>query len=58
MQAAPERALSPLLGHLGDQHVLPPAASATPRAPTDELLERYRRYLVERRDLAPRTVPD
>jgi hypothetical protein len=46
------------LGHLGDQHVLPPAASATPRAPTDELLERYRRYLVERRDLAPRTVPD
>lgn len=53
-----ERVLSPLLGYLRDQNVLPPPTPATASTPVEELLQRYQRYLVEQRDLAPRTVPD
>lgn len=53
---ASERVLRSLFGYLRDQGVLLPAAHSTSKTPADELLERYRRYLVELRDLAPRTV--
>lgn len=53
---ATERALRPLFGYLRNQGVLVPAATSTPMAESEELLKRYRRYLVERRDLAPRTI--
>lgn len=48
--------LCPLLGYLRDQQVLPPPAKATSTL-VDELLDLYGRYLVEKRDLGPSTVP-
>ena len=53
---ATERALCPLFGYLRDRAVLLPSAKTTLMSRTAELLERYRRYLTEQRDLAPRTV--
>lgn len=53
---ATERALRPVFGYLRDQGVLLPPAKSTSMTQADELLERYRRYLVEQRDLASRTV--
>src|SRR5271170_7804488 len=47
-------ALAPLFGYLRDQHVLPPEQPPVPTR-RDELLARYRRHLIEDRDLTPST---
>lgn len=52
-QPLSRRKLKPLLAYLRSLDALPPEASGTV---TDELVERYRRYLLEERDLAPRTI--
>ncbi len=49
------RTLAPLLGWLRDQRLVPPAATMWP-TPIDELLGRYRRWLVDERGLAERTI--
>ena len=46
--------LRPMLAYLRSQDALPSEVSITP--PVDELVDRYRHYLVEERDLAPRTI--
>jgi integrase/recombinase XerD len=56
-QLASGRLPPPLRTYLLTRGVLPPPASKMSSA-ADELLERYRQYLVEKRGLAPRTVPD
>jgi integrase/recombinase XerD len=48
-------ALAPLFGYLRDQHVLPPEDPPVPTC-RDELLARYRRYLIEDRGLTASTV--
>jgi len=53
---ATERAMHPLFGYLRDRGVLPPPASSPPNSEADELLKHYRGYLIECRDLAPRTI--
>ncbi len=53
---ATERALCPLFGYLQDQGVLLPPAKPASMTQADELLERYRQYLVKHQDLAARTV--
>src|SRR5262245_54109487 len=50
------RALRPLLTYLGGLGVAPDPVAPAPSGPVDEVLERYRRYLVEERALVPRTV--
>jgi len=49
------RVLRPLLGYFRFQNLLPPVTEVTP-TPMDDLLGRYRRYMIEQRGLAPRTV--
>jgi len=49
------RTLAPLLGWLRDQRLVSPAATTWP-TPVDELLGRYRRWLVDGRGLAERTI--
>ena len=53
---ATERALRPLFGYLRNQGVVLPPAGPPSVTEADELLERYRQYLVKCLDLAPRTV--
>ncbi len=50
------RALEPLLAHLRELGVVQPAAVVVAATPAEELLERYRRYLLEERGLAAGTV--
>jgi integrase/recombinase XerD len=57
-QPLSERALRPLLSYLRAQDVVPSPAPAEPATPVEALLQQYQRYLIEQRDLAPRTVPD
>ncbi|HWM98134.1 MAG TPA: tyrosine-type recombinase/integrase, partial [Streptosporangiaceae bacterium] len=49
------RTLVPLFGYLRSRGVVPPPAGVVP-APLEDLLSRYRRYLLEGRGLAPSTV--
>jgi integrase/recombinase XerD len=49
------RGLKPLLGYLRGLGAVPVSAP-TAQSPLDELLQRYRRYLVEERGVAPATV--
>ncbi len=49
------RTLVPLFGYLRSRGIVPPPAGVVP-APLEDLLSRYRRYLLERRGLAPSTV--
>jgi integrase len=50
------RALKPLLDHLRDLGVAPPAVAVAPSTPGEVLLERYSAYLLERRGLASSSV--
>src|SRR5207244_1104230 len=50
------RALEPLLVHLRELGVVPPAAAVVAATPAEELLERYRRFLFGERGLATGTV--
>lgn len=50
------RALRPLLTYLRGLGVAPEPVSLVPSGPVDEMLERYRRYLVEERAVVPTTV--
>jgi site-specific recombinase XerD len=50
------RALEPLLAHLRELGVVQPAAVVVAATPAEELLERYRRYLLGERGLATGTV--
>ncbi len=50
------RALEPLLAHLRELGVVEPAAAVVATTPAEELLERYRRYLLVERGLATGTV--
>jgi integrase/recombinase XerD len=56
-QLAAGRLPPPLRTYLVTQGVLPSPVTKV-SSPADELLERYRQYLVEKRGLAPRTIPD
>lgn len=49
------RTLVPLFGYLRSCGIVPPPAGVVP-APLEDLLSRYRRYLLEGRGLAPSTV--
>ncbi len=50
------RALEPLLAYLRELGVVQPAAVVVAATPAEELLERYRRYLLSERGLAAGTV--
>src|SRR6266496_2168841 len=50
------RALEPLFAHLRELGVVRPAAVVVAATPAEELLERYRRYLLHERGLAAGTV--
>lgn len=50
------RAVAPLLGYLRGLQVVPEADPRVPVTAVEELLERFRRYLVEERGLAPASV--
>jgi integrase len=50
------KGVAPLLAHLGHLGVLPVCEAVTVVTPAEELLERYRVYLVEERGLAAGTV--
>lgn len=50
------RGLAPLLNHLRERGVVPAPVLQGPSGPVDEVLERYRRYLVEERALVATTV--
>src|SRR6266496_4740856 len=50
------RALDPLLAHLRELGVVQPAGVVVTATPAEELLERYRRYLLVERGLAAGTV--
>ncbi len=50
------RALLPLLEYLRGLGVVPPAVTVVAATPTEELVERYSAYLLERRGLARSTV--
>jgi integrase/recombinase XerD len=47
------RALQPLVGYLRTRGAVPPAGEVSPAGPVEELLCRYRRYLVAERGLVP-----
>jgi site-specific recombinase XerD len=51
-----EGRLAPILNWLRDRKVVPPVAKTPRNTPLDELLERYRGWLVEDRCLAARTI--
>ncbi len=53
-----KKALAPLLGYLRSQGVVPPPEVMVSQTPADQLLDSYQRFLVEKRGLAPRSVPD
>jgi site-specific recombinase XerD len=50
------RTLRPMVDWLRAQHVIPPAGEPEPPGPLDELLGRYRVWLLDERGLAARTV--
>lgn len=51
-----QRTLAPLLGWLRQQGLVPQPTTVAVRSPIDELLERYRGWLVDHRGLAARTI--
>ncbi len=50
------KALAWLVGYLSDLGVMPTPTLSPPQSPEEELVERYRHYLVVERGLAPETV--